>query len=66
MAQAIVQKIDHDPERAGLVSARALCQRWFQQNPQPAVVEWLKILKRPWREIRAIGKNFAVCQWLAA
>ncbi len=54
MAQAIVDKIDSDPARDGLEKAKAVCQRWFQERPLPAIAEWLEILKLPWPEIRSI------------
>jgi hypothetical protein len=54
MAQAIVEKIDHDPERKGLAQAKAVGERWFRQNAASAVAEWLEILKKPWPEIREI------------
>ena len=54
MTKAIVARIDADPARAGLARAKATCQRWFQKRPTPAIGEWLKILERPWEEIRAV------------
>jgi hypothetical protein len=54
MARAIVARIDGDPTRAGLVRARATCQRWFRDRPMPVFSEWLEILKRPWEEIREV------------
>lgn len=54
MARVIVARIDRDPARAGLAKAKATCQRWFEQRPQPAVREWLEILSRPWEEVRAV------------
>jgi len=54
MAQAIVDKIDRDPARAGLEKARATCRRWNRQSPQRAHAEWLEILERPWEEIREV------------
>ena|SRR6185436_281399 len=54
MAKAIVARIDADPSRAGLTRARATCKRWWQQQPVPAIREWLEILERPWEQIRAV------------
>jgi hypothetical protein len=54
MAKAIVDRIDHDPQRAGLQKAKATCRRWFQSEPAPAICEWLEILERPWEEIRRV------------
>ena len=54
MARAIVAKIDRDSTKAGLAKARATCQRWFRERPRPAFGEWLKLLDRPWEEIREI------------
>jgi hypothetical protein len=54
MARAIVEKIDLDPERQGFAQARATCERWFRQRPEPAIGEWLTILRKPWEEVRLI------------
>jgi hypothetical protein len=54
MARAIVDRIDRDPARAGLVRAKATCRRWFEQRPLPVFREWLLILERPWEEVRAL------------
>lgn len=54
MAKAITEKIDRDPARTGLVKARAICRQWFETEPRPAVAEWLRILEKPWEEIRSI------------
>jgi len=54
MARTIVARIDADPARAGLLKARATCQRWHARKPAPAVNEWLRLLERPWEEIRGI------------
>ena len=54
MARAIVKKIDQDPERKGLESARSACRHWNLRRPSPAVSEWLEILKQPWIDIRLI------------
>ena len=54
MVRAIVDKIDGDPTRAGLTKARATCQRWSARSPSAAIQEWLKILDRPWEQIREV------------
>ena len=54
LARAIVQKIDRDPARQGLEKARAICRRWFEERPLPAIGEWLEILKQPWEDIRRV------------
>jgi len=54
MARAIVGKIDQDPARAGLIKARATCARWYRSRPLPATREWLKILDRPWEQVREV------------
>src|SRR5438105_5774738 len=54
MARVIVQKIDRDPTRAGLVRAKDVCKRWYDQRSTPSAREWLQILERPWEEIRAL------------
>jgi hypothetical protein len=53
MARRIVQKIDDDPARGGLAHARHVCERWVSRGNVPAR-EWLRILDRPWEEIREI------------
>jgi hypothetical protein len=53
MARRIVEKIDVDPDRAGLDRARGVCERWVQMGNVPAR-EWKSILERPWAEIREI------------
>lgn len=54
MARAIVQKIDTDSERRGFAKARSVCERWAKKGDIPGVDEWLRILKRPWSEVRAV------------
>ena len=54
MARCIVERIDSDPDHAGLEKARATCSRWFTVRPEPAIAEWLEILQKPWKEIRTI------------
>ena len=53
MARAIVATIDADPARAGLVRARAVCERWALQRDQAACREWRDLLQRPWSEVKA-------------
>jgi hypothetical protein len=53
MVRRIVEKIDADPQRAGLDQARRVCARWIERGVRPAQ-EWREILERPWEEIRAI------------
>ena len=54
MARSVVAKIDSDPGHAGLEKARATCSRWFAVHPEPAIAEWLDILRKPWDQIRTI------------
>jgi hypothetical protein len=54
MVRAIVEKIDHDPEKSGLARARATCERWYRVRPSPAIKEWLQILDRSWEQIREV------------
>jgi hypothetical protein len=54
MASNIVDRIDADPQRAGLERAKGTCQRWIQQSPSAAVYEWMEILQRPWEEVRQV------------
>jgi hypothetical protein len=53
MVRRIVEKIDADPERRGLARAREVCARWLERGNVPAR-EWMRILERPWTEIRQI------------
>jgi len=53
MVQAIVAKIDADPERRGLEHAKRVCERWVSHGNVSAR-EWSVILGKPWNEIRAI------------
>jgi len=54
LARAVVEKIDADPRRAGLSKAKAVCEKWARRRHDPAALEWLEILKRPWEEVRAV------------
>jgi hypothetical protein len=53
LARAVVEHIDHDPDRAGLARAREVCERWRRQAPCPAVDDWSVILQGVWEDIRA-------------
>ncbi len=54
LAQAIVMKIDADPQLDGLRRARETCARWFEESPAPAHAEWLEILRKDWGSIHAV------------
>ena len=54
LAQAIVDRIDGDPERRGLDHAREVCRRWCARDPSCAGREWLPLLDLPWDEVRRI------------
>ena len=53
MVRRIVAKIDADPRKEGLERARSVCLRWVEKGNVSAR-EWLKIMERPWEEIRRI------------
>ncbi|MBT9589207.1 hypothetical protein IV102_38115 [bacterium] len=53
MMREIVARIDADPNRRGLAHAGAIARRWYAQNPNEAVREWLVLLECPWEEVRA-------------
>ena len=53
MARRIVAKIDADPARGALEHARNVCRRWVERVNVPAR-EWMRILERPWDEIRRV------------
>lgn len=54
MSQAIVKRIDADPEHKAVYAARARCARWSQIAPCVDIDLWAKLLLRPWSEIRAV------------
>lgn len=54
LAQAVVAKIDGDPQREELRRARETCARWMRDNPAPAIAEWLAILQQDWDHIRPV------------
>lgn len=54
MARSIVRKIDDDPARQGLEKATKVCQRWVAMGDVPGAKEWLRILRQPWSQIRAV------------
>ena len=54
LARLIVERIDGDPERAGLEDARRTCRRWLTGGDSLALREWLEILEGPWEEIRSV------------
>ncbi|MBI3922863.1 MAG: hypothetical protein HY318_15690 [Armatimonadetes bacterium] len=54
MAKAIVTRIDTDPKREGLARANSVCERWEKQHPSSCNREWLRLLAKPWGEVRAI------------
>ncbi|MFN8612471.1 MAG: hypothetical protein U0931_33335 [Vulcanimicrobiota bacterium] len=51
MISAIVHRIDQDPQRTGLLKARANCRRW---PASAALQEWERLLEKPWEEIRLV------------
>jgi len=54
LARAVVERIDADPERSGLVRARENCARWLRTAPAPAIGEWARILEADWSVIRTV------------
>lgn len=54
MTQAIVARIDQDPDRSGLTKAREVCRRWEAKRSEPIIREWSEILHHPWEDIRRI------------
>jgi hypothetical protein len=52
---AVVRKIDADPEHKGIAKARSNCVRWVEMGSNcGAIQEWLQILNNPWSEIRKV------------
>jgi hypothetical protein len=54
LASAVVERIDRDPRRRGLLKARANCRRWLSRRDDRAIREWQEILGKSWAEIRLI------------
>lgn len=54
LARAVVSRIDGDPQREGLRRARETSERWFRENPAPAVAEWRTLLQGDWDAIRLV------------
>jgi len=54
LAGRIVSLIDADPDRKGLLKARGVCERWYRENPVPAIGEWMKILQNDWSAVRIV------------
>ncbi len=54
LARAVVEIIDRDRERKGLLKARANCSRWYRESQAPAIAEWLEILKWDWPHVRKL------------
>jgi hypothetical protein len=57
MARRIVQQIDADSDRQGLMKARKTCRRWqaiMNKRERASVDEWAQLLKKPWKDIRRV------------
>lgn len=54
LAKAVVQKIEEQPDHAGIEQAKQLCKRWLSVGPSPAVSEWRQILDHSWLFIRGV------------
>jgi len=57
LARHIVQTIDDDPCRQGLLKARETCRRWqdiLDGRERSNADEWALILRQPWKDIRRI------------
>lgn len=52
--KAIIEKIEHDPEKRGLEKARSVCKRWLKMHNNPYIKEWDKILKGEWSDIKKV------------
>jgi len=57
LARHIVDRIDNDPGRQGLLKARETCHRWqdiLDGRERSNADEWALILQQPWEDIRRI------------
>lgn len=54
LARAVAERIDRDPSRTGLDTARQVCRRWKEQGAPRVVDEWLAILAGSWEQVRAV------------
>lgn len=52
LARAVIEKIDADPEHAGLDKARALCLHWRERSNNPTLTEWTLLLQEPWPDVK--------------
>jgi hypothetical protein len=58
LAEAVVRKIDTDTEHWGIEKARLNCQKWLQNGPSHALLEWLEILNGPGRYTHCVTRSF--------
>ncbi len=55
LSDAIVRKIDADPDHKGILKARLNCIRWLEMGSNcGAIQEWFQILDQPWNEISKV------------
>jgi hypothetical protein len=55
LSDAVVRKIDADPDHKGIIRARSNCVRWLEMGSNcGAIHEWIHILDLPWSEIRKV------------
>jgi hypothetical protein len=54
LAEAVVEKIDRDPQHIGLSRARANCTRWLAGSAHAAIAEWQAILQADWEDVRQV------------
>ena len=54
LARAVIATIDADPDRKGLLTARATCARWLAGHPSPVLQEWQVLLSGDWPTLRAV------------
>ena len=54
LSRAIVERIDADPARKGVLKARVICSRWMAEHPTLVLREWQTLLGLEWRVIRSV------------
>lgn len=54
MMEAIIEKIEKDPQKKGLEKARSVCSRWLEMHNNPYIKRWHEILNGEWEDIKKI------------
>jgi hypothetical protein len=54
MMEAIIIKIENDPQKSGLEKARSLSARWLRMHNNRYINKWHTILRGDWPDIKKI------------